>query len=114
MIDAELAALVFDSATEELSGVRSTELSRQMTFRTQKVEIELELIPGAGRRIVGQLVPPQEAEITLHHQDGTFLARSDGLGRFTFTDAPQGSVRLSCRLEDAGSGSVVQTEWMLI
>ncbi len=40
-IDAELASLVFDSAAEELAGVRSTDATRQMTFRTTGVEIEL-------------------------------------------------------------------------
>ncbi len=112
-IDAELAALVFDSATEALSGVRSAEGTRQMTFRSPGVEIELEVVSETGRRIVGQLVPSQEAEIMLHHQDETLVARSDSLGRFVFPDVPPGSMRLSCELQDV-SGSVVQTEWMLI
>jgi hypothetical protein len=112
-IDAELAALVFDSAADDLVGVRSTETTRQMTFRTPGVEIELVVVSETRRRIVGQLVPPQEAEITLHHQDETRTARSDRLGRFTFPDVPSGSVRLTCKLADE-SGAVIQTEWTLI
>jgi hypothetical protein len=112
-IDAELASLVFDSADEGLVGVRSTETARQMTFRTPGVEIELVVVSETRRRIVGQLVPPQEAEIALHHQDETRTARSDRLGRFTFPDVPSGSVRLTCKLEDE-SGAVIQTEWTLI
>ncbi len=112
-IDAELASLVFDSATEDLAGVRSVEATRQLTFRTPGVEIELVVLSETSRRIVGQLVPPQSAEIVLHHEDGTRTVHSDGLGRFTLHDVPAGPVRLVCRLEDE-SGAVIQTEWTLI
>ena len=41
-VDAELAELVFDSALEELSGVRSgATVDRQLTFRTDEFEIEM-------------------------------------------------------------------------
>jgi hypothetical protein len=112
-IDAELAALVFDSATEELAGVRSSEATRQMTFRTPGVEIELVVVSETSRRLVGQLVPPQAAEIELHHEEGTRTVQSDNLGRFAFQDIPVGSVRLTCRL--AGDlEAVIQTEWIII
>ena len=112
-IDAELAALVFDSAAEELVGVRSSDANRQMTFRTPGVEIELVVVSETTRRLVGQLVPPQVAEIQLHHEDGSQTASTDNLGRFAFDDVPAGSVRLTCRLigEDE---AVVQTEWIII
>lgn len=114
-IDAELASLVFDSATEELAGVRSTDSARQMTFRTPGVEIELAVVSETSRRLVGQLVPPQAAEIELHHEDTTSSTQSDVLGRFTFQDVPVGSVRLVCRLAgDGGVVVVVQTEWIII
>ena len=114
-IDAELAALVFDSASEELVGVRGAEAdaARQMTFRTPGVEIELVVVSETSRRLVGQLVPPQAAEIELHHEDTTAIARSDNLGRFTFNDVPTGSVRLTCRLPEE-DGAVIQTEWIII
>lgn len=112
-IDAELASLVFDSAAEELAGVRSAEATRQMTFRTPGVEIELLVVSETSRRLVGQLVPPQAAELTLHHEDETRTAQSDSLGRFTFHDIPTGSVRLTCKLA-GDDGSVVQTEWTII
>lgn len=112
-IDAELASLVFDSAAEELAGVRSAEATRQMTFRTPGVEIELLVVSETSRRLVGQLVPPQAAELTLHHEDETRTAQSDSLGRFTFHDIPTGSVRLTCRLA-GDDGAVVQTEWTII
>lgn len=118
-IDAELAALVFDSASEELVGVRSAEAesstaaARQMTFRTPGVEIELIVVSETSRRLVGQLVPPQAAEIELHHEDLTATAKSDNLGRFTFQDVPAGSVRLTCRLPGE-DGALIQTEWIII
>ncbi len=112
-IDAELASLVFDSAAEELVGVRSADATRQMTFRTPGVEIELVVMSETSRRVVGQLVPPQAAEIILHHEDDERTAQSDSLGRFTFHDVPSGSIRLTCKLKDE-SGAVVQTEWTLI
>ena len=40
-IDAELAELVYDSAGEELVGVRSAEATRQVTFRAPGIEIEV-------------------------------------------------------------------------
>lgn len=112
-IDAELAALVFDSATEELVGVRSAEATRQMTFRTPGVEIELVVVSETSRRLVGQLVPPQAAEIELHHEDETRTVQSDNLGRFTFHDVPAGSIRLTCKLSAEGE-AIIQTEWIII
>ena len=112
-IDAELASLVFDSSTEELVGVRSAEATRQLTFSTPGVEIELVVLSETSRRIVGQLVPPQQAEITLQHESGSRTVTTDGLGRFTIHDVPAGAVRLTCRLEDE-SGAIIQTEWTLI
>lgn len=112
-IDAELAALVFDSATEELAGVRSSAATRQMTFRTPGVEIELVVVSETSRRLVGQLVPPQAAEIELHHEDETRTVQSDNLGRFTFHDVPAGSIRLTCRF-GSETEAIVQTEWIII
>lgn len=112
-IDAELASLVFDSATEELAGVRRADSTRQMTFRTPGVEIELVVMSETSRRVVGQLVPPQAAEVILHHEDDERTAQSDSLGRFAFHDVPSGSIRLTCVLKDE-SGAVVQTEWTII
>jgi hypothetical protein len=114
-IDAELASLVFDSATEELTGVRGAgaEAAREVTFRSPGVEIELVVLSATSRRLVGQLVPPQMAEIELHHEEVSATAQSDSLGRFTFEDVPAGSVRLTCRVPEE-DGAVVQTEWIVI
>ena len=63
-IDEELAELVFDSAAE-LTGVRSEDTARQLTFRAPGMEIEVMVIDEASRRIVGQLVPPGEFTVQL-------------------------------------------------
>ncbi len=106
-IDAELAALQFDSATEELVGVRSAETVRQLTFAADDLEIEVTVLSD---RIVGQLVPPQPGEITLRDRSGESSAQTDGLGRFTIERIPRGPVRLTCGLADR----TVQTEWTIL
>jgi hypothetical protein len=112
-VDAELAALVFDSATEQPVGVRATETARQMTFRTPAMEIELVILTDATRRLVGQLVPPRTAGIELHHERGPMRVQADASGRFAFDEVPAGSIRLICRFEGDERG-VVTTEWVLI
>jgi hypothetical protein len=110
-IDAELAELVFDSA-RELSGVRSDEPNRQITFSAPGVEIEVMVIENGSRRLVGQLVPPVATTIELVGSDAVYSTRSDDLGRFAFDELAPGPVRLV--ILDAGGGvSTVQTEWML-
>lgn len=108
-IDEELAELVFDSALES-SGVRSEDTARQLTFRAPGVEIEVMVIEGGGRRIVGQLVPPQEATVQLASDGGVDERSADRLGRFTFDSHGPGPVRLTVRAD----GGDVSTEWVLL
>jgi hypothetical protein len=117
-IDAELAELVFDSATEP-TGVRGgvEDTARQVTFQAPGVEIEVMVIDDGSRRIVGQLVPPAEVQIQLvsvqvSSGDSVRGATTDRLGRFVFQDVEPGPVRLSV-LGDAGR-HVVHTEWVLL
>ena len=113
-VDAELAELVFDSASEELAGVRGGEEStRQVTFRAPGVEIEVAVLSEGARRIIGQLVPPQQAEIELRYGSDARTVRSDHLGRFTFHDVPVGPISLRCTFGD-DDAQVVQTDWMLL
>ncbi len=109
-IDQELAELVFDSATE-LSGVRSEDTARQLTFRAPGAEIEVMVVDPTTRRIVGQLVPPQEATVRLTGGGRQQEPTTDHLGRFSFDDVPPGPVRLTVQSAD---GSTVATEWMLL
>lgn len=109
-IDAELAELVFDSS-RELTGVRSEETNRQITFRAPGVEIEVMVIENGNRRLVGQLVPPSSKQVELVGTDSVHSAETDRLGRFTFDDLAPGPVRLVVLGEDGTH--LVQTEWVL-
>ena len=110
-IDAELAELVFDSATE-LTGVRSEDTARQVTFQAPGVEIEVMVIDEAARRIVGQLIPGAEMTVELHGGDRVLTTESDHLGRFGFDEVLAGPVRLT--ILGAAGEAVVHTEWMLL
>ena len=107
-IDAELAELVFDSARDELVGVRSETLAeRQLTFQSPTVEIEIMLV-GDTRHLVGQLVPSQEADVTLITELESTEATTDQLGRFDFTGVEPGRIRLQIR---TASGPSITTQW---
>ena len=112
-IDAELAELVFDSATE-LTGVRggAEDTARQVTFQAPGVEIEVMVIDNGNRRIVGQLVPPAEVTVQLTSGDAVRETTTDQLGRFTFQDVEPGPVRLSVLGDDGRH--LVHTEWVLL
>ena len=110
-IDAELAELVFDSATE-LTGVRSEDTARQVTFQAPGVEIEVMVIDDATRRIIGQLIPGAEMAIELHGNDRVLSTRSDSLGRFGFDEVLRGPVRLTILGSD--DQPVVHTDWVLL
>jgi hypothetical protein len=110
-IDAELAELVFDSA-EGLVGVRSETGDRQITFRAPGVEIEVMLVDAEHRRLVGQLIPPGEADIELVSGDSVRPLRSDAIGRFSVEEIEPGPVRIV--VLGADGRRTVQTEWMLL
>jgi hypothetical protein len=110
-IDEELAELVFDSAAE-LTGVRSEDTARQLTFRSPGMEIEVMVTDEATRRIVGQLVPPGAFTITLQAGDAEVTAATDRLGRFTFDPVAPGPVRIA--IADPDGVPIVTTEWVLL
>lgn len=109
-IDTELAELVFDSA-RELTGVRSEDTNRQVTFKAPGVEIEVMVVENGTRRLIGQLVPPSETTVELVGADAVYSASTDALGRFVFDELAPGPVRLF--VLGADGARVVQTEWVL-
>jgi hypothetical protein len=117
-IDAELAALVSDSIVDEPAlAMRGTAEPRMLTFETPELTIELEAEPAGpnGVRIVGQLVPPQPAQIAVRHGDDVIATRADERGRFVADGVGAGLVSLRCRLDDAlGAGRLVETAWLSI
>jgi hypothetical protein len=107
-IDAELAALVYDSDREPaLTRNQTTADLRALTFASAHVTIELEL---TGTGLIGQLVPPSTAEIDVQTAAGvTSTVTTDELGCFTIRVIPQEPFRLRCR---AGETIDVLTTWI--
>lgn len=110
-LDAEMAQLVFDSAVDELAGVRSAGSDRQVTFRAPGVEIEVGVMAVDGREITGQLVPPQSATVELRSGETIRETVTDRLGRFRFADVASGSVAIVVITDD---GTRIATEWMVV
>lgn len=109
-IDAELAALVYDSDREHepaLTRNQTTADLRALTFASAHVTIELEL---TATGLIGQLVPPSVAEIDVQTAAGvTSSVTTDELGCFTIRVIPQEPFRLRCR---AGETIDVLTTWI--
>lgn len=111
-IDQELAELVFDSAAE-LTGVRSEDTARQLTFRAPGMEIEVMVVDEASRRIVGQLIPPGAYTVQLLTSGDHVLEEpTDRLGRFAFDSVAPGPVRIA--VADPDGAHVITTEWVLL
>jgi hypothetical protein len=116
-IDAELAELTYDSLLEgeeekELAGVRGPATARSLTFASDDLTVELDASAvGAGRRLVGQLVPPQPGEVEVRHAGGTVTVPADELGRFS-ADVAAGPVSLHCR--GGRSPTPVTTDWVIV
>jgi hypothetical protein len=109
-IDQELAALVFDSATE-LTGVRDRDAARQLTFQAPGLEIEVMVADPSTRRLVGQLVPAQPATVVLAGTGASLEQEADRFGRFSFDVVPAGPVRISVTAPD---GSTIATDWVVL
>lgn len=97
-IDVELAALTYDSTTDDLamSGARSdTAALRALTFAGGSVTIELEVTAGS---LLGQVVPAQTGDIVVSLRGGEGRAVAvDAVGCFTITPIPEGEFRLQVR-----------------
>lgn len=121
-LDAALAELTFDSLTDAAPvAVRSQAVAaRQLSFDAGEFQVELEVVHEAGQcRLVGQCVPADEVEITVHQRGGfaspaeSSVARisTDDLGRFVVDVAP-GQVSLHCRWRS--SDVTVATSWVAV
>jgi hypothetical protein len=115
-VDAELAALAFDSALDRSAvPVRSTGGPRQLSFNAPGLSIEVEVSPaGARRRLVGQLTPPQPARIDVRHAGGITTVNTDTLGRFRADGIRAGPVSLRCHPTDPPSAPRFVTEWVTV
>jgi hypothetical protein len=98
--DLMLATLSFDSSLEGSGRSRDGEDEhRVLVFHATPLAVELEL---QFDRVVGQIVPPGPAEITLEPADGVeVLVETDDLGFFILPRLPGGAVRLRCETASA-------------
>jgi hypothetical protein len=112
-IDAELAALTFDSAAEPAAAVpaiRAEEASpRFLTFAAADLTIELEV--GADV-IVGQIVPPQPGHADACPASGpASTTEIDEIGCFVIRPLPTSPFRLHCH---GSSGISALTTWITL
>lgn len=105
-IDAELAALTYDSAvdTSELAGVRSGPgpSTRSLSFEAADVLIDVEITDDGDRRfLLGQVAPAGAPAVGLEFADGRppVVMLTDDLGRFGAERLAPGLLRL--RVEPA-------------
>lgn len=110
-IDAELAALTFDSATEHAApAIRAEEASpRFLSFAAADLTIELEIGPDA---ITGQIVPPQPGHADACPASGPASSTEiDDIGCFVIRPLPASPFRLHCH---ASSGISALTTWITL
>jgi hypothetical protein len=108
-VDADLAELVFDSLADrqEAALVRGGQGERLLSFQASSLTIEVEVTAtGTARRLIGQLVPPQRADVEI--------------GRFIADSLPAGPVSLRCAAPAGAPGAAGQiqppvvTDWVPI
>jgi hypothetical protein len=130
-IDAELAALTYDSVVDEgaLVGVRGTAAVRSLAFETGAITIEVELVDDGDRRgLRGQVVGASAPAVVLEFSDGRspIVMLTDELGRFGADRLDGGVARLRIpeQADPAGEGAAggatggsvggLVTEWVPI
>lgn len=120
-LDAELAALVEDSALDRSAGVavrgQAQQKLRQLTFQFYDAQNDDELViamevesRGPHRRLIGHLSSRRPAEIEIRQPAAPEARRVDvdHLGRFIIDDVLPGPMSLTCRRSGARP---VATEW---
>jgi hypothetical protein len=111
-IDAELAALTYDSAQDALAGAgtRAEPASlRSLTFDAENVTIELEIIDDV---LHGQLVPARAGRVELRHVSGAVATvEVSSVGYFTISPVPEGRFRLYCAPVNSAA---VLTDWITL
>ena len=108
--DAEFAQLSYDSlaGAGPAAGVRGdTAAARALTLSSEHATIELEFT-SAG--VLGQVVPPRYAAITVQLTSGSETAvPADEIGCFSIRPIPAAAFRLRCERD----GQKVLTEWVV-
>lgn len=110
-VDAELAALLYDSSTNQPAGVRAETASRQLSFAADGVEIEIlvrdsELEP----RLDIQIVPPAIMTIQIRDGQTATTTTTDELGRCT-VPVPR-SARIQLLIDGHDGRQPIATPWL--
>jgi hypothetical protein len=111
-LDAQLAALIYDSAADArrvpaVSRAEPAQL-RYLTFASEQLTVELEVTHDA---VLGQLVPPQPGVLEVRLKPGEVVTTPiDDIGCFTIRPIPSGSFRLRCAAADA----TLITDWITL
>lgn len=111
-LDAELAALTYDSLVDALPAAAATRAERaairELTFASRDMKIHVQV---TGPSLHGQVVPAQQGEIEVHTEGrAPRMIDVDEHGWFTVAPIPGGSFRLLCRTR---SGTAL-TDWLAI
>lgn len=111
--ESELAELVYDSALDEPTTVRSLSMGRQLSFQGPQISVEMEVV-AERHRVIGQLVPAVPGEVEIRHGNGSEVIDVDDLGRFVVEGIPKGPVSFRCRGSDDGKAVVTITDWVVL
>ena len=108
-VDEELALLVLahDSLVEPEVGVRdAADGPRTLAFHGAELSVEIDVADD----VMGQLVPPQRAQVSLVTAHGVLAeVEADELGCFRLPLPERGPIRLVCR---SAGATAAATEWM--
>lgn len=111
-VDAELAAVSFDSLVDAGASVRADDESRMLVFAAGEHAVDVEVLDGpAGRRLIGQLTPPGPAEVRLRTMAEVVHTAADDLGRFVLPLGPPSVAAL--RWTVPGGGAFVSSAVVL-
>jgi hypothetical protein len=110
-IDAQFAALVYDSALDDQPALAATRAEpaflRAMTFASGGLTIEVEITEDA---ILGQLLPPHAGVVNVQLAKGEGITVAvDEAGGFVVRPIPSASFRLHCR---TAAGVSALTDWI--
>jgi hypothetical protein len=107
-IDAELAALTYDSLSA--AGTRTQHAAiRELTFVTSELTISVQVTE---RSLHGQVVPPQRGRLEVHVRDGSpHVLDLDEHGWFAVSPVPRTAFRL---LFSTDSGARALTDWFTV
>jgi hypothetical protein len=100
--DAELAAIIADSANGAPVGVRGLASVRAISFASQDFEIDVEISDVAWdtRRIAGMVVPGGEGTARLAVGGRRSETEIDERGRFVFAEVPMGTALITLQFGD--------------